>query len=205
MVSDQLKRAGALKGELAEFAGSRFPKLYHQVLEKFNRGANRTIIITDEDELANPTDRFVLETRLPDGRTIIETFVAERTDLPEQEREMILGWQDVTEGIFQVDRLLPDGFILYNLLNDLVYEAKPNIEVGHLPFGVGGFIYARLILIDKQIYMFSGATISLGEQRKGVAKVVVELLREHPVCAYKGNPAKIEQGFALLKKTIRPL
>ncbi|MFQ5793725.1 MAG: hypothetical protein ACE5JP_01585 [Candidatus Bipolaricaulia bacterium] len=33
-------------------------------------------------------------------------------DLSDQEREMILSWQEVIEGIFQIDRKLPDGFTL---------------------------------------------------------------------------------------------
>lgn len=205
MVSDELKRAGELKGELIRFACSRFPKLYNdQVLEEFKRGPERIIILEEDTaELDNPTDRFVLETRLPDGRTIVEVFVAERTDLPEQEREMILGWQDVSEGIFQIDRRLPDGFILYNLLNDLVYEAKPNKEIDPSPFGVGGFIYARLIPVDEQTYMFSGAAISFGEKRKLVVKLVEDLLMDNPARGYEGNPAKVGQGFALLNDQYR--
>lgn len=204
MVSKRLKRAGDLKRELIRFAGSRFPKLYDQVvLEKFKGGAERSVIVADEDELTNPIDQFVLETRLPDGRTIVEAFVSERTDLPDQERAMILGWQDVIEGIFQVDRRLPDGFTLYNLVTDLVYDVKPNMEIDRLPFGVGEVIYARIIPVDKQIYMFSGAIIVFPGKRKDVAKMVEELLMDDPTCGYKGNPAKVEQGFALLQDHYR--
>jgi len=199
MVSRKLKRAGDLKGELIKFACHRFPELYDQVLEEFKQGEERILILEDENELTNPTDQFVLETRLPDGRTIVEAFVSERSDLSDQEREMVLGWQEVVEGIFQVDRRLSDGLTLYNLLNDLLYEVKPNMEINRLPFGVGNFIYARLIPVDERVYMFSGAVVGIPGEQRAVVELVQDLLMSNPVLGYQGNPAKIEQGFAILK------
>lgn len=51
----------------------------------------------DEEALINFLDRFLLQHRLPDGRTVVERFVRARGDLPAAERDMLLGWRDVVE------------------------------------------------------------------------------------------------------------
>lgn len=197
MVSKKLKRAGKLKGELINFATHRFPKAFEEALEEFKLGDEKFLILENEDELINPTDRFTLETILPDGRTIVETFVSERSDLSQKEREMVLSWQEVIEGIFQIDRVLSDGFMLYNLLNDLSYEAKPNMKVNYFPFQVGDYIHARIIPVDDQIYMFSGAIESVPGE--GVEDLLQDFLMDHPIMAYKGNQEKIQEGFAIIR------
>jgi hypothetical protein len=47
-------------------------------------------------------DYFLLQHELRSGKTVVECFVANRPDLPEHERELLLGWRDVVEGIFEV-------------------------------------------------------------------------------------------------------
>src|SRR6266508_3816956 len=58
----------------------------------------------DEEQFINSLDWFVLQHRLPDGQTVVERFVAARQDLSDEERAMLLGWRDVVEGIFEVQR-----------------------------------------------------------------------------------------------------
>jgi hypothetical protein len=47
-------------------------------------------------------DYFLLQHELRSGKTVVGRFVASRPDLPEHERELLLGWRDVVEGIFEV-------------------------------------------------------------------------------------------------------
>jgi hypothetical protein len=58
--------------------------------------------VDDEAELIAALDYFVLQHELRNGKTVVERFVASRPDLPEHERELLLGWCDVVEGIFEV-------------------------------------------------------------------------------------------------------
>ena len=88
MDPDLLDRAGDLKGELLGFArGPRFSKAFRKkVTERFGR-----IVAADEDKLIDFMDWFVLQHRLPGGRTVVEDFVTARTDLPDAERRLLLG------------------------------------------------------------------------------------------------------------------
>lgn len=78
----------------------RFAKALRSAIRKAGDGP-----IDDEGERINALDFFVLQHRLADGHTVVDHFVAAYPNLPEQDREMLLGWRDVVEGLFEVQQL----------------------------------------------------------------------------------------------------
>ena len=70
-----------------------------------------------------PWDCFVLEHRLVNGRTVVEQFVDARPDLPAGEREMVLGWRDVVQGPFEVQRKDGPALVVASLVDDLTYPS----------------------------------------------------------------------------------
>ena len=98
--SELVERSGDLKAALVEFGkGRRFARHWTRRSTSIRGRAGG-----DDAEVANAVDRFILEYRLPDGKTVVEVFVEEHLDLTDEERTLLLGWRDVVEGIFQVDR-----------------------------------------------------------------------------------------------------
>src|SRR6266496_2957559 len=95
-INDLLDRAAAVKGELVAFAESpRFARRLDAIL--FDAADRRGYL--DETRAVLAIDYFALQHRLSDGRTVLERFVAQRRPaLPDDERKMLLGWQDVVEG-----------------------------------------------------------------------------------------------------------
>ena len=75
VTAELVRRCGELKGELVAFT-------------RASRFARR---VTWND--VNRVDHFILQQRLPDGRTMIDLFVAARPDLNENERRIVLGWR----------------------------------------------------------------------------------------------------------------
>lgn len=70
------------------------------------RGAGRVALNAEFDAI-DAIDWFLLQHRLPDGRTVLARFVAARGDLPRGERDLLLAWHDVVEGMFEVERRNP--------------------------------------------------------------------------------------------------
>jgi len=132
-VEDLVALGGDLKGELISFAqGPRFAK---QLRARLRSASDRHGYL-DEGTAVLTMDHFALQHRLPDGRTVLEQFVAQRRPLlSDDEREMLLGWRDVVEGCFEVQRLDKSAVLLHNLLDDLVYRAYSNM---------GGKAFAQL-------------------------------------------------------------
>jgi hypothetical protein len=53
--------------------------------------------------------------------------VASRLDLPEDERELLLGWRDIVEGIFEVQGRDGDALVTENLVDELTYRVQSNM------------------------------------------------------------------------------
>lgn len=72
-------------------------------------------------------DAFVLQHRLPDGRTVLDRFVAARGELPRAERDMLRAWTDVVERTFELEVRDDDGVVATNVIDDLLYNICSNM------------------------------------------------------------------------------
>ena len=99
-----------------------------------------------EDEAIDAVDRFVLLYRLPNGKTVLDQFLAGWPDLSAADKEMLCGWRDPVDGIFEIRGKDSDSLILLNLVDDQEYRTYSNIgPVALRPLPKHGFVYARLV------------------------------------------------------------
>jgi len=139
-----IERSAELKRALVGFALS--PRFERQ-MERFvlESGSDE---IPDEGEAIDAIDRFALQHTLPNGKTVLDQFLASRPDLTAADREMLRGWRDPVEGIFEIRRKDRDSLVLLNLLDDLEYRVYSNMGPAafrRLP--KGGFVHVRLVPI----------------------------------------------------------
>ena len=124
----------------------------------------------------NLADQFVLQYRLPDGGTVVELFVEAHSELPDDERRMLLGWRDVVEGIFEVERRDGEALIVENLLDELHYRVRSNL--GSRVFAQmppRSFLITRLAPVADE-WLISGITHTLPASARAVAyKIAVEV------------------------------
>jgi hypothetical protein len=152
----------------------------------------------EEADAINTIDRFALQYRLPDSKTVVDRFVASRPDLDAADREMLLGWRDPAEGIFEIRSKDGDAIILLNLLDDLEYRTYSNMGRAvfrRLPRS--GFVHARLVPIRPVpgAWLVSGTMTPYRKSDAGyLAKVALELATKRPELVFR-NPEKIEQGW----------
>ncbi|WP_251049404.1 hypothetical protein [Streptomyces sp. ISL-86] len=151
----------------------------------------------DEGAAIRIVDRFTLRYRLPDGSTVVDRLVAGRRDLTAVDREMLLGWRDPVEGIFEIQRKEGDAVVLLNLVDDLEYRTYSN--VGRAAFrGVskGGFLHTCLVPVHSAggAWLVSGAMSSYPRSSATeIARAALELATSQPELVFR-NPEKIEQG-----------
>ena len=86
--ADLIARSGDLKRELVAYAeGARFRRAMQRAYdERFGPWD-----LPDQAESIDFLDRFILQHRVKDGRTIVEHFVADHPELPDHDRSMLLG------------------------------------------------------------------------------------------------------------------
>ncbi|MFJ9032988.1 hypothetical protein ACIRQP_31560 [Streptomyces sp. NPDC102274] len=199
-LTELIERSSELKGQLVAFAQSpRFDRWLTPVqLEA--AGPERHL---DEGEAVRSMDRFILRHRLPDGSTVVDRFVAGRRDLTAVDQEMLLGWREPVEGIFEMQRKEGDAVVLLNLVDDLVYRAYSN--VGRAAFrGVsrGGFLHTCLVPVHSAdgAWLVSGAMARYPRSSATkIARAALGLATSRPELVFR-NPEKIEQGWQRMRE-----
>jgi hypothetical protein len=150
--------------------------------------------VDDEAELIAALDYFVLQHELRNGKTVVERFVASRPDLPEHERELLLGWCDVVEGIFEVHGRDGDALIVENLVDELTYRVHSNMGPGVFrPLESGGFVIGRLVPVGPE-WLISGSFVCYPKSdRVAVHRTACEMAMRHPNWAFR-NPDKLARA-----------
>ncbi|MDA8219887.1 MAG: SEC-C metal-binding domain-containing protein [Dehalococcoidales bacterium] len=192
-----IERSGDLKRDLLEFAkGPEFRGAVKQPIEKrFGK-----VLVGNEAEVGNFLDEFVLQHRLPDGRTVVERFVDAHPELPDDERQMLLGWRDVVEGIFEVQRRAGEALIVDNLIDELSYRVRSNMGPqvwSRTP--PCSFLIARLVPVEDE-WLVSGYIYTLpASARPEVYKAAVEASSKSPRAVFR-NPVKLEQAWKVQRE-----
>src|SRR5262245_45971783 len=194
---DLIARSVALKQAMIEFVMQpRFDRAVRKAIEqRFG-----PVLGLEETELLNFLDWFILQCQLPRGRTVVEQFVEAHPELPAEEREMLLGWSDVVEGIFEVKEQEGDALLLFNVLDELTYRAYSN--VGPAIFAEtprGAFLNARLVPI-RDVWMLSGSTDMLPSSVKhDIYSSVPQIASQLPRLVFR-NPKKLARAWELQRE-----
>jgi hypothetical protein len=189
-----LDRVGELKGELVAFSRQpRYDRAFSEVLVRHGDGSE----VLDEHRLMMLWDYFVLEHRLRNGRTIVEQFVDAHAELSRQEREMLLGWRDVVQGPFEVQRRDGPALIVVNLVDDLTYRVRSNMGTSvfrRMPRR--SFLITRLVPVGEE-WMLSGPTSVLRPAERDVAyRLAFEMSMRTPEAVYR-NAEKLAKAWEI--------
>ena len=192
-----IERSAELKRDLVDFACS--PRWERSLAAATLEVGLEEI---DEGDAIGAIDQFALQYRLPDGQTVVDRFVASRPDLTAADREMLLGWRDPVEGIFEIRGQDGDAIILLNLIDDLEYRTHSNMgRAAFRSLPRGGFVHARLVPIGPApgVWLVSGMMSSYRKSDGGwLAKVALGLATKRPELVFR-NPEKVEQGWAQMR------
>jgi hypothetical protein len=172
-----LEHSSELKRQLVEFACSR--RFARQLDEAVSEGIGGTV--ADEGEFANLLDRFIFQQPLADGRTVVEVFVAEHPELTGADCELLLGWRDVVEGVFEIRERAEDAIIATRLADGTTYRIRANAGPAALaPMRPGCFMTARIVPAGDD-WMLSGAQqLFPASEREAMLRLAAELATGHP-------------------------
>ncbi|HKS99700.1 MAG TPA: hypothetical protein VJT31_09250 [Rugosimonospora sp.] len=185
--AELIVRGTELKRELVAYAQQ--PR-YHRAFREALRAQGVGFAVDDDREQIMFLDYFVLQHRFRNGKTVVEQFVAARPDLSAAEREMVLGWRDVVEGIFEVRGRDGDALLVHNLVDELPYRVHANTGPGTFDrIPDGSFLITRLIPVGPE-WVMSGASATVPHsQRQQIYKRAADLAQRRPSLARR-NPDK---------------
>lgn len=137
-----VERSAVLKRQLVSFARS--PRFSGELDDAIRESGISGEV--DERDSINFLDRFILQRPLADGRTVVEVFAAEHPELSEADRQMVLAWREVVEGVFEIREQTGDALIAVNLVDDVTYRIRSNRRSGTM-IPPGFFMTARVVPI----------------------------------------------------------
>ena len=195
-----IERSAELKRALVDFACG--PRLERH-LARFMQKSVSPGKMLDEGDAAGLVDRFALQHRLPNGKTVLEQFLASRPDLSAADREMLRGWRDPVEGVFEIRGKDQTAIVLLNLLDDLEYRTYSNMgPAAFRRLSKGGFLYARLVPISPVpgAWLVSGYMTAFPKSGAAqIAQVALQLATTQPELVFR-NPEKVEQGWKQMRE-----
>jgi hypothetical protein len=196
-----IDRSAELKRQLVEFAES--PR-FHRWLTPLLQEAVEPDGGLDEGIAISVIDHFALQYKLPGGETVLDRFVRHRgRELAPADREMLLGWRDVVEGIFEVRHKHKDSVGLLNLLDDLDYRVYANTgPAAFLQVPKGGFVLARIVPIAPvpDVWLVSGAlAVYPKSSAKVIAEIAIDTLKERPELLFR-NPEKTALAWRTMRQ-----
>ena len=133
---------------------------------------------------------------------MLDQFLASRPDLTAADREMLRGWRDPVEGIFEIRRKDRDSLVLLNLLDDLEYRMYSNMgPAAFRPLPKDGFVRVRLVPICPVpgAWLVSGSMSAYRKSAAQIAQAALELATKLPELVYR-NPEKIEQAWTQMRE-----
>jgi hypothetical protein len=197
-------RCGDLKQALVAFAeSSRFDRWRAAQLAKAAETDDDAPPPKGSERWVAAMDDFIMTFRFPDGTGVVDRYLsANGKNLERRDRKLLEGWRDPVDGIFELRAKNADSLTLFNLLDELEYEAYSGNPIAGLPAEAQDFVLARLVPMGSGAWTFSG---SMTPFPRANAKVVAELALEwrasSPRLVFR-NPEKERAGWDVTRKDL---
>jgi hypothetical protein len=196
-VEELLERSVELKHELLAFL--REPRVSREFEAALHRRYGEVITGSDDD-LASFFDTFLLGHRLSDGRTPVERFVRARGDLSRADRDLMLGWVDPLESVFEAGVIEAETLSALNLVDELTYPIRSNMGLKGLERLVPGTVMAiRLVPVLDQ-WMITGPLVAYPpEDAGGLLRLAAKRALTHSEATCR-NPGHRQAALEVMRE-----
>ncbi|MDD3593239.1 MAG: SEC-C metal-binding domain-containing protein [Candidatus Gastranaerophilales bacterium] len=152
-----------------------------------------------EKILSTATINYIFERRIgKDKKSVFDLALAGMPHITEKEKSIIKSLKDSINGVFQVRRILKDGFELFNYINEKLYFAKPlDKMVRFKGVSVGCFLIARVVKFEDEYHLYHILEHISYKDREKAFQLVVTRQAQNPVLIYRDNPEKLQELKAM--------
>ena len=136
---------------------------------------------------------YVFERRI-NGKSILEMYTEEKGA-----KDIIEKLNDAQSSIFEIKKILKNGFELYNLVNEKTYKVLSLTKMTNFRgIYAGQFIAGRIFELDGEYYIIEISSVLSHSQKEEAYRYAVMKLVHTPRLLYLDNPEKEEE----IKSTI---
>lgn len=124
-------------------------------------------------------------------KSIFKLYI-ENTDIKDQtELSIVNSLESSFESVFEIKKVLRNGFTFHNLLNEKEYNVLPLVKMTNfrniLP---GQFVISRIFKFENEFYLIEISNVYASYQKDDVYRYAIAKLLEKPELLYIDNPEK---------------
>jgi len=143
---------------------------------------------------------YIFERNL-DMKNIPQLYVENTKKLPATSKKIAEALAKSISSVFEVKKLLKNGFVLYNIINEKSYEVTSLVKMTSFR-GVGGgqFVIARIFEYKKEFYLLEISGVLSASRKDDALRFAVAKIIEKPELVYLDNPEKLKEIEKDIKK-----
>ena len=143
---------------------------------------------------------YIFERRLGDDYKSIPSIYMDKSDLKAGDKKIVKGLDNSMSSVFEIKKVLKNGFELYNIVNEKSYEVTSLIKMTNFRgLGSGQYIVARIMKFEDECYLLEISGVLPTTRRDDAYRFSVARIIQNPEIVYQDNPekqAEIEEDIA---------
>lgn len=133
---------------------------------------------------------YIFERRLQ-NKPIARIYLEKKKGLGMEEKEVCVSLLNSIHSVFEIKRVLKNGFSLYSVINEKTYDAVSLVKMtAFRGVGVGQYVVARITKYKDEVCLLEISGILPSTRREDALRYSVAKLVENPELAYQDNPEK---------------
>ncbi len=144
---------------------------------------------------------YIFERRLTEQRkSIISLYLKSNPKIDKFDKSVLNSLEKSFSSIFEISRILQNGFELYNLVNEKTYNVLSLVKMTNYR-GVyrGQYSVCRIFKFENEYYVLEISNLLASNKKDDVYKYTVAKIIEKPEDAYDDNPKKLKEIEAQIK------
>ena len=145
---------------------------------------------------------YIFERNLgPNSKSILEFFLEKTKKLSKTAKLIVKGLTGSVSSIFEVKKILKNGFELYNLVNEKTYSVISLVKMTNFRgVGVGQFVVARIFEFESEYYLLEISNVLASSQKEDAMRFAIAKIIQAPEIVYKDNKEKQKEIEKVVKK-----
>src|SRR5574344_1474906 len=146
---------------------------------------------------------YIFERNL-DGDSILDKFSKSGKKLSKSAKLIFSALTKAQSSIFEVKKILKNGFELYNLVNEKLYTFETVFKMNNYRgIGIGQYVVARFFELEKKYYLIEISGILPSNRRDEALRYAIAKIVQSPSLVYFDNTKKeneIKKNIAKMHK-----
>ena len=135
---------------------------------------------------------YIFERNLgTERKSVFDIYLERKSSLSETGKQIIEELKKSIASVFEVKKVLKNGFSLYNIVNEKTYEALSLVKMTSFRgIGSGQFVVARIFYHNDKSYLLEISGVLSASRKDEAYRYAVAKIVQNPELVYLDNPEK---------------